>query len=304
MSFDGQQEYYRPRPVFGFPKLTPAVKTLLTITVACFVVQVIVRFVTNTPPNHETIVDRLFAFHPQSFLRGRFPWQIVTAIFLHDTTRLYHIIFNMLPLTIFGFGPGLERFTGARRFYVVYLLCGIGGNLLFLAANVHETRPLIGASGAVCGILAAYAMAFPERLVLLFFVYPVKVKWVVLGFFGIELLLEVSRPGAGNIAHGAHVGGFVFGWAYMKIAYKLSLPFAFIEWTKWRVRRLFGGLPALRNPFRRMTSERKYRPLDDESFIDEEVDPILDKVSKYGIHSLTAHERRVLKRAHDRMGRG
>jgi membrane associated rhomboid family serine protease len=302
MSFDGQQFYYRPRPVFGFPRLTPAVKTILIVTVACFGLQLLVRAITRTPIDQDTVVERYFAFHPDAFLKGKHVWQIVTSLFLH--AGIWHLVMNMLPLSYFGFGPGLERFTGARRFYVIYFLCGIGGNLLFLAANLHETVPVIGASGAVCGILAAYAMAFPERLVLLFFIIPIKVKWVILGFFGIELLLEVSSRGAGNIAHGAHVGGFLFGWGYMKIVYKASLPFAFIERAKWRVRRAFGNLLQLRNPFSRTPPERKYRPLDDDSFIDDEVDPILEKISRQGIHSLTARERRILRRARQRMGRG
>jgi membrane associated rhomboid family serine protease len=281
----GQQYYYyRPRPVFGFPKLTPAVKAIQLVFA------------------RSGLMERYFAFWPQAFLQGRYVWQIVTSIFLH--AGLWHLALNMLPLTIFGFGPSLERQIGAKRFCAVYFMCGIGGNLLFLAANLHGLVPVLGASGAVCGILAAYAMAFPERFVLVFFVYPMKVKWVVLVFFGIEVLSAMSMHGASNIAHSAHIGGFVFGWAYMKIVYKLSLPFAFVERTKWQVRRLFGGLSSLRNPFRRSPGHRKYRPLDDESFIDEEIDPILDKISKNGIHSLTAHERRVLKRARQRMGRG
>lgn len=304
MSFDQQQYYYsyRPRPAFGFPRLTKAVKVLLIANVACFGLQLVMRAIVRTPPGQETVMERYFAFHPAGFLKGKYVWQIVTAMFLH--ADLMHILFNMLPLSFFGFGPGLERFTGARRFYVIYFLSGVGGNLLFLAANLRETAPVLGASGAVCGVLAAYAMAFPDRLVLLFFIIPIRVKWVVLGFFGIELYLEMSRGGAGNIAHAAHVGGFLFGWAYMKIVYKRSLPFAFIERMKWRVRRVFGNVRQLKSPFSRTPRERKYRPLEDDSFIDEEVDPILEKISKQGIHSLTARERRVLKRARQRMGRG
>jgi hypothetical protein len=147
-------------------------------------------------------------------------------------------------------------------------------------------------------------MAFPERLVLLFFIIPIKVKWVILGFFGIELFLEMNRGHAGNIAHAAHVGGFLFGWGYMKIVYKRSLPFAFIERMKWRVRRAVGNLLHFKNPFSRTPPERKYRPLDDDSFIDDEVDPILEKISRQGIHSLTARERRILRRARQRMGHG
>jgi len=317
MSFDGQQYYhYRPRPVFGFPRLTPAVKAILIANCVVFGLQFLtaayMKPVVRPGMPPEPVFDYLFAFHPQMLLRGQFPWQIATSIFLH--ANLWHLALNMLPLTLFGFGPSLEHHMGAKRFCVVYFMCGIGGNLLFLVANLKGRLPVLGASGAVCGILAAYAMAFPERLVLVFFVLPMKVKWVVLAFFGFEVLNELTMRGTGNIAHSAHIGGFVFGWAYMKIVYKLSLPFAFIERMKWRVRRLFSGLPKPHNPFRRPPSDhgasahgplaRKYQPIDDESFIDEEVDPILDKISKHGIHSLTAHERRILKRAHDRMGRG
>jgi len=292
MNFYGQQHYSYQRPTFGFPRLTPAVKVLLYVNVACFVLQL---FFWDTMITY-------FAFSPSDFLRGAYPWQIVTAMFLHGSP--WHLLLNMLPLTFFGFGPGLERFTGTRRFYYLYFLCGIGGNLLFLAANIGGKTPVLGASGAVCGVLAGYAMAYPERWVFLLFPpMPVKVKWLVLVFFLIEVVSEIGH-GGGRIAHGAHVGGFVFGWAFMKLVYKLSLPFAWIERLKWKVRRLFAGVrrPSLR--FRSKSAGRKYRPMDDESFIDEEVDPILEKISKHGIHSLTMRERRILRRARQRMGKG
>ncbi len=293
MSYDGQQYYYQPRPMFRFPTLTPAVKVILYANVGCFVLQLIMP----------DIMRNYFALWPQDFFRGRYPWQIVTAMFLHG--GVFHILFNMLPLTIFGFGPGLERFTGARRFCYVYFASGIGGNLLFLAANVKGVVPVIGASGAVCGVLAAFAMAYPERWVFLIIPpMPVKVKWLVLVYFCLELLLEVMRGGNSGIAHGAHVGGFIFGWAYMKIVYKLSLPFAWLERLKWRVRRWFSSVPRPSIRLRRRGSARKYRPIDDDSFIDEEIDPILEKISRHGIHSLTARERRTLKRARQRMERG
>jgi membrane associated rhomboid family serine protease len=288
------QHYYQPRPMFRFPRLTPAVKTILYINIACFVLQLI--FVKNG------FIERWFALWPQDVIRRFYLWQLVTAMFLHG--GVFHILLNMLPLTIFGFGPGLERFLGTRRFYAVYFMSGIGGNLLFVLANLSGGIPAVGASGAVCGVLAGFAMAFPERWVFLLIPpMPVKVKWIVLVYFGIEVLSEIGH-GQGGIAHSAHVGGFIFGWAYMKIAYKMSLPFAFIERMKWRVRRLFSGLSAPRNPFDRGTKARKYRPIDDGSFIDEEVDPILDKISKQGMGSLTARERRILRRARQHMGKG
>jgi len=292
MNFYGQQHHSYQRPTFGLPKLTPGVKVLLYANIACFVLQFFMP---------KTMV-RYFAFHPSDFLRGAYPWQIVTSMFLHG--GIFHILVNMFLLTISGFGPGLEQFTGTRRFYSLYFLCGIGGNLLFLAANISDARPVIGASGAVVGVLAGYAMAYPERWVFLLFPpMPVKVKWLVLVFFVIEVLSEISH-GGGNIAHGAHVGGFIFGWAYMKVVYKLSLPFAWIERLKWKVRRFFTGVRRPSFRFRSKPSVQKYRPLDDESFIDEEVDPILEKISKHGMHSLTMRERRILRRARQRMGKG
>lgn len=306
MSYDGQQYYYQPRPMFRFPKLTPAVKALLIANVACFVLQIIFQLFTKpvVRPGRlpEPFFEHLFAFHPDIFLRGQYIWQIVTSLFLHG--GIWHLAINMFMLSMAGFGPGLERHIGTRRFYCVYFLCGIGGNLLFLAANINGTIPVLGASGAVVGVLAAYAMAFPERLVLLFFFIPIKVKWLALGFFVLEVLMEISRGGSAGIAHGAHVGGFIFGWAYMKIVYKLSLPFAWIERLKWKVRRWFSNVPRPNIRLRRRGSARKYRPVDDDSFIDEEIDPILEKIARHGIHSLTSRERRALKRARQRMERG
>ncbi len=292
MSFYGQEHSFQQRPAFGFPRLTPAVKTILYVNIGCFILQLFLR--------KSQIMERCFALWPGDFFGRFYVWQVVTATFLHG--GVLHLLLNMLPLTIFGFGPGLERHIGTRRFYCVYFLCGIGGNALFLLANIKGTMPVVGASGAVCGVLAAYAMAFPERWVFLLFPpMPVKVKWLVLVFFVLEVVSEIGH-GRGNIAHSAHVGGFVFGWAYMKIVYKLSLPFAWTERLKWRVRSWFASVrrPRLRSK----SSARKYRPIDDGSFLDEEVDPILEKISKQGIHSLTMRERRILRRARQRMGKG
>lgn len=139
-------------------------------------------------------------------------WQLLTYGFLHDLRGLGHIAFNMFGLWMFG--RDLERMMGAKRFLIYYLTCIIGAGIVqvIVAGTQGGINPTVGASGGVFGILLAFAMAFPNRvIVMLFPPIPMKAKYFVLIYGLLELYLGLSGRAPG-IANFAHLGGMLFGF--------------------------------------------------------------------------------------------
>ena len=277
---------YQPQVRMRFgPQMSPTVRVLLILNAVLFVADLIT--------SRWGLLD-ILAFSPYPAIRQLYIWQFVTYMFMH--AGIWHILINMLFLWMFG--CDVERRIGSKSFLTVYLLCGVFGAGFFALSNAYAIKYaspliLIGASGAVSGILVAFAMMFPNRLVLLALIVPIPVKYFVLGLFIIEILSELGRSG-GNVAHITHLGGMVFAYFYMKFKFHYSLPFAFSEKISWWFKRNFGKT-------RRMQRRAKYEPIDTDSFINDEIDPILDKISKHGINSLTWREKRTLKKAQSRM---
>jgi membrane associated rhomboid family serine protease len=143
------------------------------------------------------------------------PWQLVSYIFLHG--NFMHLFFNAFAL--YQFGAAIEQALGTRRFLVLFFTCGIGAGVLQLVVALlypAGAAPVIGASGAVYGVLLAYGMLFPnQRLMLLFPPIPMKAKTMVVVFGGIELMLGLTGAQPG-IAHFVHLGGMLFGWILIR----------------------------------------------------------------------------------------
>lgn len=139
------------------------------------------------------------------------PWQLVSYAFLHG--GLGHILFNMFALWMFG--VQLENSWGTRRFAIFYFACVVGAGIIqVIVASIEPGYyPTIGASGGVFGILLAFGMMFPEQPIYLYFLFPIKAKWFVIGYGVIELIGGVQSVGGGSsIAHFAHLGGMLFGF--------------------------------------------------------------------------------------------
>jgi membrane associated rhomboid family serine protease len=277
-----ESETHVPRPHFRFgPRLTPTVKTLIILNVIIFVLEV--------------ILDRTGFFYylsvvPVLVFRRLFLWQLVTYMFLHG--GVLHILFNMFALYMFG--SDLEVHLGRRRFLQLYFISGIGAGLCHAVASWGSPIPMLGASGAVCGVLVAFAMLFPNRYITLFiYLFPLtlKAKHLVLGFAAIQILSVLSASRS-EVAHLAHLGGLVFGYAFMKWRYRLALPFAFSQRFSDNLKRRWHW---------RKPARYKYKPIDVDEFISEEVDPILAKISREGIGSLTRKEKKILKKARSQM---
>ena len=192
-------------------RLTDVVKNLLIINVIAY----IVTHFTGDFGNEWLI--RLSVFFPTSEYFQ--PYQIVTYMFMHGD--LMHIFFNMFALVMFG--AAIEQLWGPKRFLFYYFFTGFGALALEFAVKWFELEngmvsenaintPMLGASGAVFGILAAFGMMFPNSVIQLIFPpIPMKAKYFVLIYAGLEIFLGVGQFGTG-IAHFAHVGGALFGF--------------------------------------------------------------------------------------------
>ena len=252
-------------------------------------------------------------------------YQFVTYMFLHG--GLTHIFFNMFALWMFG--NVIEQVWGPKKFIFYYICCGIGagfvqevvqyGTYMYegLAAyqyvntgSVQMTTDAyinlwttIGASGAVYGILLAFGMIFPnERLFIIPFPFPIKAKWLIVGYIAIELFSAMSAPGDG-VAHMAHLGGMLFGWIlirYWKNHPDSSQRFGRSNGMEFfdRMKRKFDE----RQHASRMKAEHTDNPRreTDEEYNarqhknQEEIDAILDKIRKSGYDSLTKEEKQKL----------
>jgi rhomboid-like protein len=166
------------------------------------------------------------------------PYQIATYMFAHSPTTPLHIIFNMLILWMFG--RTLENVWGAKRFLLFYLACGVGAAALHLGiqyfraeqlldavlnndqagaiARMGALAPALGASGAIMGVMAAFAYSFPNtELYIMFIPFPIKAKWAVLGYVAIDLFGGIANFTSDNIAHFAHLGGAITGFIILFI---------------------------------------------------------------------------------------
>jgi membrane associated rhomboid family serine protease len=191
--------YYRYRFSFGYG-LTPVIKNLMIIMGVVFLLQMTVT----------GWINFYLGLVPILVWQKFFLWQLVTYIFLHG--GISHIIFNLLALWMFG--GELESYWGSRKFLGYFLFCGIGAGICTVVFTPYQFIPVIGASGAIYGILLAFGWLFPNRLIYIYFLFPIPAKYMVIIFGLIELFSSGSGTG-GGIAHLTHLGGLLFGLIYM-----------------------------------------------------------------------------------------
>lgn len=252
---------------FGFPPLTRTVKILMMINGAVFLLQLF---------GADSMLVSFFSVWPRTIGMTLQVWRFVTYQFLHG--GMGHVIINMLVLYMFG--GLLERLWGDRRFLKFYLVCGAAGGLMYpllLSLNILQPGangvvPLIGASGSILGILAACAILFPRLPVYVWGIFPIPLWLLALGTMVIALSTVWNRgPNAGGEA--AHLGGMIAGGLYV--------------YSEKHRQRFVGK-------FQKGRWEKKIAA---EHAATQEIDGILEKVHRSGIHSLTQAEKRALKLA-------
>jgi membrane associated rhomboid family serine protease len=186
---------------FGGGNVTPAVKFLLIVNTAVFILQIFL----------DQYLTWLFGLVPHLVWQNLYLWQLFTYQFLHG--GLFHLLFNMLALWMFG--CALERRWGSEFFLKYYFISVIGGGILNTLFVPDQMGPSIGASAGVYGILLAFGLIYPNQIIYLYFLVPLKMKhfvWII----GAIALYSSITSGESGIAHLAHLGGMLFGYLYLR----------------------------------------------------------------------------------------
>jgi membrane associated rhomboid family serine protease len=287
-----------PYEAMESPRMTRAVQWLLALNIGVYFLQ-LTLFGTDA-------IYSALALDP-----ARFPgqwWTVVTYMFVH--AWLAHLAFNMF--TLWMFAPRLEHVWGTGPFVRFYLWCGIGGAIAHLIFAQHTA--VIGASGAISGVLVAYALRWPDEEVYIFGVIPMKSRWLILAMLGMNIIFALS-PSSG-IDWTAHVGGMGFGWLLLKLSSIGGLT---------RVRGWVSALPEesedmpravprnrspMREPMRgvdevvqrsKAVALREAKPVvhvprkESAKEYAAKVNRVLDKISQHGMESLTTDEKRLLE---------
>jgi len=218
---------YRSRSSLFNWSFPTGVKWLIISNVAVYIVYFFGSYLKGAP------IFGSLELMPAAVIRGAV-WQVVTYLFLHSLSSFWHILFNML--TLWMFGSPIEETWGTRRFLQYYFICGVGAGVCVVLANLAFGNPyqrVIGASGAIYGLLLAYGMLFPNQTVLFSFLFPIKAKYMVM-IMGV-LAFMASFQGGGTVSNLAHLGGMVFGFAYMKTQFgsRIGGKFEFDLARRW-----------------------------------------------------------------------
>ncbi len=265
-----QQSTYR----FGFGGgLSPVVRNLLIANGAVWIAQLFAN----------PFLIEHFALHPLQIIEEFKFWQLFTYMFLHG--GFFHLFFNMFALWMFG--TEVERVLGSADFMKYYVLTGIGGGMFQLVMNWGAPAAILGASGAIYGVLVAFAVLFPNRVVtlLLFFVLPVqlKAKTLALIFVGISLVLGIQSQLLGSVdmvAHFAHLGGAMVGFFILRGRYYSQRAIQQVSEYQQQ---------------RRESQERQKR--DRINRKRKEIDKILDRINEVGYENISQEDKEFLKKA-------
>jgi membrane associated rhomboid family serine protease len=271
----------------------PLTYWLIAFNVVILAIQEINSFYLGYP------LEKYFALSADGLKQG-FVWQLITFQFLHG--GFWHMFFNVL--TIFFIGRMVEDRLGRAGMLKVYLLSGIAGGLLqsLLSAVFpqHFGTWVVGASAGVCGLIAAVAVLDPQATILVYFVIPVRIKYLLI-FIAALSVFYTFVPNS-HVAHAAHLGGIIGALAYMRWGASVEdfLRSRRRRAPRLRPRELIRVRGSKVAPWQR---NREAEELPPEEFISREVDPILDKISAHGIQSLTPRERQILEAARAKMER-
>jgi rhomboid family protein len=226
---------------FGPGPLTPAVKWIIWTNIGAFLATLIFP-----------VLVEYFGLIPKDVIERQWIWQPVTYMFLHDPGSIFHILFNMLGIWMFG--VELERRWGTPVFLRYYAVTGVGAAITTLAVALLPfqstaatyTSATIGASGALYGLLLAYAIYYPDRPILMFMLFPVPAKYFVI-IIGAISFLSATSDGGPRVAHAAHLGGMLFGYLYLSWGggmrglggVSAEIKYRYLKWKMNRLRRKF-----------------------------------------------------------------
>ncbi|MGR3317155.1 MAG: rhomboid family intramembrane serine protease [Candidatus Anammoxibacter sp.] len=213
------------------------------------------------------IFTKLFWLYPPDTIGKVWIWQMVTYTFLHSITDPWHLIFNMLVLWMFG--SEVERALGTRKFLSLYFTAGIFAGIC--CCIFTPNNPILGASGAIFAIEVAFAMYYPNSIVIFYF-FPIKAKYLIM-LFASFTIINCLIPKGGHVAHFAHLGGLLYGFLFVR--YSSSVNELITTWGR----------------------RRQFKEITEREDLQERVDSILVKVHREGMSNLTKKERSFLNNA-------
>lgn len=221
-----------------------------------------------------------FGLIPSMITTQGYIWQFATYMFLHG--GMFHIFFNMYALLLFG--SAIEQEWGAKKFLFYYFFTGIGAGLTIFFVNIAlygtgYSVPTIGASGAVFGLLLAFGILFPDAQLLVFFI-PMRARYMVLLYGGIEIILLISSGGDSSISHTGHLGGLLFGIIYFAVSRRHAIKFA----SKINFARIGRNLDTGPKSIEKDTENSREKLLD-----------ILKRLKEGGINNLTDDDIQFIK---------
>ncbi len=252
------------RPTFTIPS---GVKLLVIIN--------IIVFILTELSGQRNMLFSSFGLVPNQVWTNFKVWQLFTYLFVHG--GFLHIFFNMFVLWMFG--KDLEIQWGKNEFLLFYFTCGIGAGLMTVLFSINSIVPIVGASGAIYGLLVAYGFTYPNRMVYLYGLFPLKVKYMVLGLGVIAFFASLSANQS-NVSHITHLSGMIIGVLY--IYFILNWKNIKMEYYRLRLKNL-----------KQKTSAQN----DEEVLMKKKVDEILDKLNASGWDSLTEQEEKYLTQA-------
>ncbi len=286
----------------GYYSLPVALRTILAINVVVFLLQTLLMAFGGS--SVAMGITNAFGFVPEWGVSLTQPWRLVTYLFLHGS--ILHVAFNMLWL--WWMGRPVEQQLGSRNFLVIYFGSGVGGALINLVFSpFFGTAITIGASGAVFGMMVAFALLFPRVPIMLLFFPPIEARYLVAGLIAIDLLLISSA--SDNVARIVHLGGAFWGYVLVKLyfrGYNYDLWFELLK-QKFKSKPKAKSRPKSRpaqsgarasNRGGSAGSRGNMQVVADAEIVEEhnqdELDRILDKISKSGYEGLTKEEKRLL----------
>jgi membrane associated rhomboid family serine protease len=305
---------YRPGGFGGFSFFPPVIKNLLILNGVIFILQKFVLgaiSIGGIPGWY--VINRWLALNPISGvdpigMEYNFQvWQLITYQFLHGD--FFHILFNMFILWMFGIE--IENLWGSKKFLWFYLLCGVVAGLFHILVTplISDLNAFtVGASGSITGVMVAFAMMFPNRLIFLYFLIPIKAKYFI-GFLILLDLLLVNNPD--NIARLAHLGGALTGFLFVLLDPTIPSEIKNLFGRgggHQRAKKPFNPFGGMGEKFKKKEPEptiedvKYYEIKEDENSVNqEEIDAILDKISQSGYQNLSEREKKILFEASKKM---
>ena len=257
---------------------TDAIKILISINFIIYVLQSLA--------GKEDIFFKLFGLVPNTFFSELMLWQPFTYMFFHapfySSIGISHILLNMLGLWVFG--RELEQAWGKEKFLKYYFLTGIGSGLITYIFQMDSSNPVIGASGAVYGVLLAYGVSYPNRMLYIWGLIPVRSMWLVIIMGAIAFFGLLGK--ADGISHVTHISGMLIGYALLKNKWKLS-----------------DVLFSLRKKTIEFQVQRKEDQELKKKIISRDVDIILEKIKDVGFSGLSDEEQSKLYEASKKMSK-